>query len=86
MNQLHTGGGFIHLLAALAGCTNKLLGQVRLADSQLVHPLLKLFPFFLRNHEKRKTRRTAKEQVQKFKFRLAKEIQIGILANLLTRV
>ena len=51
MNQLHTGGGFVHFLPALAGRTDKLLRQVGLANIQLVHPFLKLFPFLLRDHQ-----------------------------------
>ena len=76
MNQLHAGGGFVHFLPPLTRRANKLLGQIGLADSQLVHPLLQLFPFILRDHWRRETRRAVQAQwkaYQKFKFRLAKD-------------
>jgi len=51
MNQVYTGGGFVHFLPAFAGGADKLLGQIGFADIQLVHPLLQFFPFFLRDHQ-----------------------------------
>lgn len=71
VTELNTGGGFIDLLPAFSRAANKLFRQIGFTDMELFHAFMQLFPFFLSDHEKRKSRPNEKEQRQKFKFRLA---------------
>ena len=76
MQQLDAGGGFVHLLSALAGPSDKLLRQVGLTDLQLVHPFLQFFPLLLCDHAQRKACPIASRNGKRtrfFKFQLAKE-------------